>query len=172
MSQLAVTAAQVIEDLDLVEVDDKITHEVDLMDTSIKGEEMLNIFKPQDPDVRSSWLARSLIPSQLVCSIEWGHSAFVVSCSPWLCLGFQEYEADEKKWNALSKEILGEASSGAQQTSVLFLPCGSSRAEYRRFLSLAFKRLLYLLSLQIRMSPRKTQRRRARLTTRRKSSRR
>ncbi|OEH78545.1 cell cycle control protein [Cyclospora cayetanensis] len=63
----------VVDDLDLVEAEDKITHEVDLLDTSIKGEEMLNIFKAQEPD---------------------------------------EYEANEKKWSALSKEILGEVSTG------------------------------------------------------------
>lgn len=37
-----------------MEGDDKITHEIDLMDTSIKGEEMLNIFKAQEPDVRKN----------------------------------------------------------------------------------------------------------------------
>ncbi|KAL8437372.1 hypothetical protein ACSSS7_000967 [Eimeria intestinalis] len=68
----------VIDDLDLVEMDDKITHEVDLLDTTIKGEEMLNIFKAQDPD---------------------------------------EYESDEKKWTALSKEILGEESTDSNASS-------------------------------------------------------
>ncbi|CDJ40346.1 cell cycle control protein, putative, partial [Eimeria tenella] len=68
----------VIEELDLVEAEDKITHEVDLLDSSIRGEEMLNIFKPQDPE---------------------------------------EYEADEKKWAALSREILGEESTDADASS-------------------------------------------------------
>lgn len=53
---------QVVEDLDLVELDDKITHEVDLLDTSIKGEEMLNIFKAQEPEVGPKTLWPSLGP--------------------------------------------------------------------------------------------------------------
>ncbi|CEM07635.1 unnamed protein product [Vitrella brassicaformis CCMP3155] len=37
----------VIKELDLVEEDDQITHEIDLLDNEIKGDEMLNIFKPK-----------------------------------------------------------------------------------------------------------------------------
>ena len=39
---------QVFEELDLVEDEDQITHEVDLLDETIKGEETLNIFKARD----------------------------------------------------------------------------------------------------------------------------
>lgn len=41
----------VIPELDLVEEEDQITHEVDLLDASIKGDETLNIFKAEDPSV-------------------------------------------------------------------------------------------------------------------------
>lgn len=41
----------VIPELDLVEEEDKITHEVDLLDPDIKADEMLNIFKAEEPDV-------------------------------------------------------------------------------------------------------------------------
>jgi len=40
----------VVGDLDLVDEEDQITHEVDLLDETIKGEETLNIFKAQDPE--------------------------------------------------------------------------------------------------------------------------
>merc|ERR1719301_54852 len=39
-----------LEELDLVEEDDQITHEVDLLEEGIKGEETLNIFKAQPPE--------------------------------------------------------------------------------------------------------------------------
>jgi len=39
-----------VEELDLVDEDDQITHEVDLLDDTIKGEETLNIFKAQPPE--------------------------------------------------------------------------------------------------------------------------
>merc|ERR1719284_839202 len=39
-----------LEDLDLVDEEDQITHEVDLLDETIKGEETLNIFKAQPPE--------------------------------------------------------------------------------------------------------------------------
>merc|ERR1719359_2783030 len=39
-----------MEELDLVEEEDQITHEVDLLDETIKGEETLNIFKSQPPE--------------------------------------------------------------------------------------------------------------------------
>merc|ERR1719398_288442 len=39
-----------LEELDLVEEEDQITHEVDLLDETIKGEETLNIFKAQPPE--------------------------------------------------------------------------------------------------------------------------
>jgi pre-mRNA-splicing factor CWC22 len=42
---------QVVPELDLVEEDDAVTHEVDLLDTSIKAEEMLNIFRAVEPKV-------------------------------------------------------------------------------------------------------------------------
>ena len=41
----------VIKELDLVEEDDQITHEIDLLDNEIKGDEMLNIFKPKKASV-------------------------------------------------------------------------------------------------------------------------
>jgi len=40
----------VVEGLDLVDEEDQITHEVDLLDETIKGEETLNIFKAQPPE--------------------------------------------------------------------------------------------------------------------------
>jgi len=40
----------VVEELDLVEEDDQITHEIDLLNDTIKGEEALNIFKTQPPE--------------------------------------------------------------------------------------------------------------------------
>jgi len=40
----------VVEELDLVDEEDQITHEVDLLDETIKGEETLNIFKAVDPE--------------------------------------------------------------------------------------------------------------------------
>lgn len=40
----------VVEELDLVDDEDQITHEVDLLDETIKGEETLNIFKAQPPE--------------------------------------------------------------------------------------------------------------------------
>jgi len=40
----------VVEELDLVDEEDQITHEVDLLDETIKGEETLNIFKAQPPE--------------------------------------------------------------------------------------------------------------------------
>merc|ERR1712048_155691 len=40
----------VVEGLDLVDEEDQITHEVDLLDDTIKGEETLNIFKAQQPE--------------------------------------------------------------------------------------------------------------------------
>merc|ERR1719229_2062111 len=40
----------VVEELDLVEEDEQITHEVDLLDDTIKGEETLNIFRAQPPE--------------------------------------------------------------------------------------------------------------------------
>jgi len=39
-----------VEGLDLVEEEDQVTHEVDLLDDTLKGEETLNIFKAQPPD--------------------------------------------------------------------------------------------------------------------------
>merc|ERR1719359_2625881 len=39
-----------LEDLDLVDEEDQITHETDLLDETIKGEETLNIFKAQPPE--------------------------------------------------------------------------------------------------------------------------
>merc|ERR1719247_3406007 len=39
-----------LEELDLVEEEDQITHETDLLDETIKGEETLNIFKAQPPE--------------------------------------------------------------------------------------------------------------------------
>lgn len=41
----------VLEDLDLVDDEHQITHEVDLLEESIKGEETLNIFKAEPPEV-------------------------------------------------------------------------------------------------------------------------
>jgi len=41
---------QVLEELDLVEDEEQITHEVDLLDDTIKGEETLNIFKAIPPE--------------------------------------------------------------------------------------------------------------------------
>jgi len=41
----------VVEELDLVDEDDQITHEIDLLDETLKGEETLNIFKAQPPEV-------------------------------------------------------------------------------------------------------------------------
>lgn len=40
----------VMPELDLVEEEDQVTHEVDLLDENIKGEETLNIFKAQEPE--------------------------------------------------------------------------------------------------------------------------
>jgi len=40
----------VLPDLDLVEDEEQITHEVDLLDDTIKGEETMNIFKAQPPE--------------------------------------------------------------------------------------------------------------------------
>mmetsp|Transcript_10555 Transcript_10555/g.24805 ORF Transcript_10555/g.24805 Transcript_10555/m.24805 type:complete len:659 (+) Transcript_10555:165-2141(+) len=40
----------VLAELDLVDEENQITHEVDLLDETIKGEETLNIFKAQDPE--------------------------------------------------------------------------------------------------------------------------
>jgi len=40
----------IVEGLDLVDEEDQVTHEVDLLDESIKGEETLNIFKAQPPE--------------------------------------------------------------------------------------------------------------------------
>eukprot|EP00927_Polykrikos_kofoidii_P065701 TRINITY_DN61435_c0_g1_i1.p1 TRINITY_DN61435_c0_g1~~TRINITY_DN61435_c0_g1_i1.p1 ORF type:complete len:683 (-),score=127.17 TRINITY_DN61435_c0_g1_i1:164-2212(-) len=40
----------VLPELELVEEDDQFTHEVDLLDENIKGEEALNIFKAQPPE--------------------------------------------------------------------------------------------------------------------------
>jgi len=40
----------VLPELDLVDEEDQITHEVDLLDENIKGEETLNIFKAQPPE--------------------------------------------------------------------------------------------------------------------------
>ncbi|KFG43910.1 putative cell-cycle-control protein (translation regulation), partial [Toxoplasma gondii p89] len=37
-------------ELDLVDEDDKITHEIDLLAEDLKGEEMLNVFHAQDPE--------------------------------------------------------------------------------------------------------------------------
>jgi len=40
----------VLPELDLVDEEDQVTHEVDLLDETIKGEETLNIFKAQEPE--------------------------------------------------------------------------------------------------------------------------
>lgn len=40
----------VVAELDLVDEEDQVTHEVDLLDDTIKGEETLNIFKAQPPE--------------------------------------------------------------------------------------------------------------------------
>merc|ERR1719159_427913 len=39
-----------MKELDLVDEEDQITHEVDLLEENIKGEETLNIFKAQPPE--------------------------------------------------------------------------------------------------------------------------
>eukprot|EP00918_Siedleckia_nematoides_P012036 GHVU01026434.1.p2 GENE.GHVU01026434.1~~GHVU01026434.1.p2 ORF type:complete len:138 (+),score=26.05 GHVU01026434.1:412-825(+) len=41
----------VLPELDLVEEDDQITHEIDLLEEDVKGEEGLNIFKAKEPEV-------------------------------------------------------------------------------------------------------------------------
>lgn len=41
----------VVPQLDLVEEEDQITHEPDLIDPDIKGDEMLNIFQQEEPEV-------------------------------------------------------------------------------------------------------------------------
>lgn len=51
---LCLALLQVIAELDLVDEEDKITHEIDLLADDLKGEETLNIFHPQDPHVSAS----------------------------------------------------------------------------------------------------------------------
>lgn len=65
----------VIPELDLVEEEDQITHELDLLDASIKGDEMLNIFKPEEPQV---W--RFFIDCGLFHLIERCNGCFVCRC--------------------------------------------------------------------------------------------
>mmetsp|Transcript_31157 Transcript_31157/g.74329 ORF Transcript_31157/g.74329 Transcript_31157/m.74329 type:complete len:641 (+) Transcript_31157:90-2012(+) len=57
----------VMEELDLVEDEDQITHEVDLLDETIKGEETLNIFKAIPPEQYAADEAKwKLISSEIL----------------------------------------------------------------------------------------------------------
>merc|ERR1740129_2286631 len=60
----------VLEELDLVDEEDQITHEVDLLDDTIKGEETLNIFKAQKPEEYAADEARWKLISAEILGLE------------------------------------------------------------------------------------------------------
>jgi pre-mRNA-splicing factor CWC22 len=60
----------VLEELDLVEDEDQITHEVDLLDETIKGDETLNIFKAVAPEQYAADEAKWRLISNEILGIE------------------------------------------------------------------------------------------------------
>jgi len=60
----------VLEELDLVEEDDQITHEVDLLDETLKGDETINIFKAVPPEQYAADEAKWRLISNEILGIE------------------------------------------------------------------------------------------------------